>query len=133
MASPPPFDLCGDLDDDDIDKPVTAVPKDRRLPAAAPTPNGLNDHLLRFTRSLQRPTQNHNPSPNLPPPPPPAATEEQVEKVKLVGRRLCKLATTTTATQQVDEEEAEWENQDDGESILDILDDLTTRFDSLSV
>jgi DNA excision repair protein ERCC-6-like len=62
-----------------------------------------------------------------------AATEEQVEKVKLVGRRLCKLATTTTATQQVDEEEAEWENQDDGESILDILDDLTTRFDSLSV
>ncbi|KAL5676817.1 hypothetical protein ACJX0J_012948, partial [Zea mays] len=71
MASPPPFDLCGDLDDDDIDKPVTAVPKDRRLPAAAPTPNGLNDHLLRFTRSLQRPTQNHNPSPNLPPPPPP--------------------------------------------------------------
>jgi hypothetical protein len=67
----PPFDLCGDLDDDDIDEPVTAVPKDHRLPAAAPTPNGLNDHLLRFTRILQRPTQNPNPSPNLPPPPPP--------------------------------------------------------------
>ncbi|ONM15769.1 Protein CHROMATIN REMODELING 24 [Zea mays] len=134
MASPPPFDLCGDLDDDDIDEPVTAVPKDRHLPAAAPTPNGLNDHLLRFTRSLQRPTQNPNPSPNPPPPPPPAAAEEQVEKVKLAGRRrLCKLATTTTATQRVDEEEAEWDNQDDGESILDILDDLTTRFDSLSV
>lgn len=33
----------------------------------------------------------------------------------------------------MDEEEAEWDNQDDGESILDILDDLTTRFDSLSV
>jgi hypothetical protein len=29
----PSFDLCGDLDDDDIDEPVTAVPKDRRLPA----------------------------------------------------------------------------------------------------
>jgi hypothetical protein len=37
-----------------------------------------------------------------------AAAEEQVDKVKLAGRRrLCKLATTTTATQQVDEEEAE--------------------------
>jgi DNA excision repair protein ERCC-6-like len=71
MASPPPFDLCGDLDDDDIDEPVTAVPKDRRLPIATPTPNVLNDHLLRFTRSLQRPTQNPNPSPNPPPPPPP--------------------------------------------------------------
>jgi DNA excision repair protein ERCC-6-like len=62
------------------------------------------------------------------------AAEEQVDKVKLAGRRrLCKLATTNTATQQVDEEEAEWDNQDDGESILDILDDLTTQFDSLSV
>jgi hypothetical protein len=66
----PPFDLCGDLDDDDIDEPVTVVPKDRRLPAAAPTPNGHNNHLLRFTRSLQRPAQNPNPSPNSPPSPP---------------------------------------------------------------
>lgn len=57
-----------------------------------------------------------------------AAAEEQVGKVRLDGRRrLCKLATTATATQQVDED------QDDGESIFDILDDLTTRFDSLSV
>ncbi|CAD6261544.1 unnamed protein product [Miscanthus lutarioriparius] len=137
MASPPPFDLCSDLDDDDIDEPVTAVPKDRHLPAAAPTPNGLNDHLLRFTRSFQRPTQNPNPSPNPQPPPPPppeAAAEEQVGKVKLAGRRrLCKLAATATATQQVDEEEVDGDNQDDGESIFDILDDLITRFDSLSV
>jgi DNA excision repair protein ERCC-6-like len=39
-----------------------------------------------------------------------AVAEEQVEKVKLAGRRLCKLATTTTATQRVDEEEVEWDN-----------------------
>ncbi|KXG27450.2 protein CHROMATIN REMODELING 24 isoform X2 [Sorghum bicolor] len=132
MASPPPFDLCSDLDDDE---PVTAVPKDRHLPAAVPTPNGLNDHLLRFTRSFQRSTQNPNPSPNpqpQPPPPPEATAEEQVGKVKLAGRRrLCKLATTI---QLVDgEEEVDGDNQDDSESIFDILDDLTTRFDSLSV
>jgi len=61
-----------------------------------------------------------------------ATAEEQVGKVKLAGRRrLCKLATTI---QQVDgEEEVDGDNQDDSESIFDILDDLTTRFDSLSV
>jgi DNA excision repair protein ERCC-6-like len=75
MASPPPFDLCGGLDDDNIEEPVTAVPKDRRLPAVAPTPNGLNDHLLRFTRSLQRPTQNPNPSPSPPPSSPPGTVQ----------------------------------------------------------
>ncbi|CAM0144849.1 unnamed protein product [Urochloa decumbens] len=118
MASPPPFDICDDLDDD-IDEPATAAPVDRPHPAAAPTPNGLNDRLLRLARSLQHP----NPNPNPPPAAEPTAAEE-ARKVKLAGRRrLCKLA--ATATQQPD--------HDDGDSIRDILDDLTTRLDSLSV
>ncbi|KAJ1297220.1 hypothetical protein BS78_01G361300 [Paspalum vaginatum] len=119
MASPPPFNIFDDLDDD-IDEPATAVPADCLHPAAAPTPNGLNDRLLRLARSrpLQRPTPNPNPNPN--PNPPPEAAAEEVRKVKLAGRRrLCKLA-----TQKVDEEE---------DSIRDILDDLTTRLGSLSV
>ncbi|WVZ56853.1 hypothetical protein U9M48_007325 [Paspalum notatum var. saurae] len=118
MASPPPFNIFEDLDDD-IDEPATAVPADRVHPAAAPTPNGLNDRLLRLnsSRPLQRPTQNPNPNPN--PNPPPEAAAEEVRKVKLAGRRrLCKVA-----TQKVEEEE----------DIRDILDELTTRIGSLSV
>ncbi|KAG2570023.1 hypothetical protein PVAP13_7NG414300 [Panicum virgatum] len=115
MASPPPFDICGDLDDE----PATAIPAGRHHPAAAPTPNGLNDHLLRLARSRQDP----NPNPN----PPPGTPAEEARKVKLADRRrLCKLA-----TQQPEEEEQK--QQDGGDSIRDILDDLTTRLDSLSV
>lgn len=124
MASPPPFNICDDLDDD-IDEPATAVPADRLHPATAPTPNGLNDRLLRLTSSRPppRPTLNPNPNPN----PPPEAACEEIRKVKLAGRRrLCKLA-----TQQVDEEEGD--DHGDRDSIRDILDDLTTRLDSLSV
>ncbi|CAO2044362.1 unnamed protein product [Urochloa humidicola] len=114
MASPPPFDICDDLDDD-IDEPATAAPVDRHHPAAAPTPNGLNDRLIRLARSRQHP----NPNPKPPPAAEPAAAEE-AGKVKLAGRRrLCKLATATP--------------QPDHDSIRDILDDLTTRLDSLSV
>ncbi|PVH31739.1 hypothetical protein PAHAL_9G222700 [Panicum hallii] len=117
MASPPPFNICDDLDDE----PATTVHADRHHPAGAPTPNGLNDRLLRLTHSRQDP----NPNPNLPP----EAPTEEARKVKLAGRpRLCKLA--GPATQQLEEEE---QQQDDGHSIRDILDDLTTRLDSLSV
>ncbi|OEL31638.1 Protein CHROMATIN REMODELING 24, partial [Dichanthelium oligosanthes] len=120
MASPPPFDICDDLDDD-IDEPATAH---RHHPAAAPTPNGLNDRLLRLARSRQDP----NPNPN-PIQPPEAAAEEATKVKRLAGRRrLCKLA----ATQQVEEQE-EWADHEDGESIRDIMDDLTTRLDALSV
>ncbi|KAJ1273630.1 hypothetical protein BS78_06G296900 [Paspalum vaginatum] len=125
MASPPPFNICDDLDDDD--EPATVVPAHRLHPAAAPTPNGLNDRLLRLTssRPLQRTTQNPNPNPN-PNPPPPEVDAQEVRKVKLVGRRrLCKLA-----TQQVVVEE---DGHHDDDSIRDILDHLTTRLDSLSV
>ncbi|XP_022680894.1 protein CHROMATIN REMODELING 24 isoform X2 [Setaria italica] len=125
MASPPPFEICDDLDDD-IDEPATAVPADRHHPAAAPTPNGLNDRLLRLARSRQDP----NPNPNPIPPPEAAAAEEEGRKVKLAGRRrLCKLAATATHQLLQDEEE----DHDDCESIRDIMDDLTTRLDSLSV
>ncbi|RLN18052.1 protein CHROMATIN REMODELING 24 [Panicum miliaceum] len=117
MASPPPFNICDDLDDET----ATTVHADRHHPAAAPTPNGLNDRLLRLTRSRQDP----NPKPNLPL----EAPAEEARKVKLAGRRrLCKLA--GPATQQLEEEE---QQQDDSHSIRDILDDLTTRLDSLSV
>ncbi|RLM65401.1 protein CHROMATIN REMODELING 24 [Panicum miliaceum] len=117
MASPPPFDICNDLDDE----PATAIPARRHHPATTPTPNGLNDRLLRLARSRQDP----NPNPN----PPPEAPAEEVRKVKLAGRRrLCKLA--ATSTQQPEEQQ---QQQDDGDSIRDILDDLTTRLDSLSV
>ncbi|XP_062227278.1 SNF2 domain-containing protein ENL1 [Phragmites australis] len=112
MASPPPFDICDDLDDDD--EPATATPADRHPKPAAPTPNGLNDRLLRLTQ---------NPNPN---PPPPEAPAQEARKVKLAGhRRLCKLAASASTTAQ--------EEQDDDYSIRDILDDLTTRLDSLSV
>ncbi|PVH36098.1 hypothetical protein PAHAL_7G351100 [Panicum hallii] len=117
MASPPPFDICDNLDDE----PVTAIPACRHHPAATPTPNGLNDRLLRLTRSRQDP----NPNPN----PPPEAHAEEARKVKLAGRRrLCKLATTSTK-----QPEQQQQQQDNGDSIRDILDDLTTRLDSLSV
>ncbi|KAG2575965.1 hypothetical protein PVAP13_7KG359700 [Panicum virgatum] len=116
MASPPPFDICGDLDDE----PATAIPAGRHHPAAAPTPNGLNDRLLRLARSRQDP----NPNPN-----PPPAPAEEARKVKLAGRRrLCKLA-----THQPEEDHQQQQQQDGGESIRDILDDLTTRLNSLSV
>ncbi|KAL6651710.1 hypothetical protein ACP70R_010635 [Stipagrostis hirtigluma subsp. patula] len=134
MASPPPFDLCDDLDDE----PATAAPAHRPPPSAAPTPNGLNDRLLRLTRTRptsHNPNPNPNPHPNPPPSPPPeaeapeaqaeapeAANDAQARKVKLAGRRrLCKLADSATA------------HDDHDDSIRDILDDLTTRFDSLSV
>ncbi|XP_062184522.1 SNF2 domain-containing protein ENL1-like [Phragmites australis] len=121
MASPPPFDICDGLDDDD--EPATAIPTDPHPPAVAPTPNGLNDRLLRLTRTRPHPTQNPNP---LQPPPPEAAAEE-ARMVKLAGRRrLCKLSDFATAQEKEEEEE-------DGDSIRDILDDLTTRLDSLSV
>ncbi|BAS91802.1 SNF2 domain-containing protein ENL1 isoform X2 [Oryza sativa Japonica Group] len=117
MASPPPFDICGDLDDD----PTPPAP----TPLAAPTPNGLNDRLLRLTRTHQRgPSQNPNPNPNPnpKPPPPPPPQEPEPAKVKLAGRRrLCKLSTAGD------------ESAGDDDSIRDILDDLTTRLDSLSV
>jgi hypothetical protein len=68
MASPPPFDIFDDLeDDDDVDEPATAAPADRHHPAAAPTPNGLNDRLLRLARSRQDPNPSFNPNP-IPPP-----------------------------------------------------------------
>nr|CAB3488784.1 unnamed protein product [Digitaria exilis] len=122
MASPPPFDFCDDLDDDDIDEPAATVP----APAAAPTPNGLNDRLLRLARTCQDP--NPNPSPN-PIPPTETAGEEEARKVKLAGRRrLCKLA--PTASQHLEEEA---EDHRDAESIRDIMDDLTARLDTLSV
>uniref|UniRef100_A0A0E0KXA0 Protein CHROMATIN REMODELING 24 n=1 Tax=Oryza punctata TaxID=4537 RepID=A0A0E0KXA0_ORYPU len=116
MASPPPFDICGDLDDDPAN-PTPPAP-----PLAAPTPNGLNDRLLRLTRTHQRGSaQNPNPNPN-PPPPPPQSQEPEPAKVKLAGRRrLCKLSTAAD------------ESAGDDDSIRDILDDLTTRLDSLSV
>ncbi|KAL6844258.1 hypothetical protein ACP4OV_025931 [Aristida adscensionis] len=137
MASPPPFDICADLDDDG--DPATAAPPHRHPPpAAAPTPNGLNDRLLRLTRT--RPSA-HNPNPNLnpppPPPPPPEAhadgeaqgVDADARKVKLAGRRrLCKLSDSATAAA------AAHDHQDDrDDSIRDILDDLTACFDSLSV
>ncbi|XP_040379491.1 protein CHROMATIN REMODELING 24-like [Oryza brachyantha] len=108
MASPPPFDICGDLDDD----PTPPAP-----PLAAPTPNGLNDRLLRLARTHPRgPAPNPNP---IPPPPPPQGAGPEPAKVKLPGRRrLCKLSSAP---------------DDSADSIRDILDDLTTRLDSLSV
>ncbi|KAF0895629.1 hypothetical protein E2562_013926 [Oryza meyeriana var. granulata] len=108
MASPPPFDICGDLDDD----PATA---ERDNPTPTPTPNGLNDRLLRLTRTHPRgPAQNPNPNP-----PPPPQQGPEAAKVKLAGRRrLCKLSSAA----------------DEGDdSIRNILDELTTRLDSLSV
>uniref|UniRef100_A0A0D9WBL7 Protein CHROMATIN REMODELING 24 n=1 Tax=Leersia perrieri TaxID=77586 RepID=A0A0D9WBL7_9ORYZ len=112
MASPPPFDICGDLDDD----PATANPSSPP-PLAAPTPNGLNDRLLRLARTHPRGSV-QNPNPNPPPPPP----QQEPAKVKLPGRRrLCKLSSAA-------------DDSDGGDdSIRDILDDLTTRLDSLSV
>ena len=71
-----------------------------------------------------------------------AATGE-ARKVKLAGRRrLCKFAATTThQLEELEEEEEEEEEQqeqkqqeeDDGKSSREILDDLTSRLDSLSV
>ena len=70
-----------------------------------------------------------------------AATGE-ARKVKLAGRRrLCKFAATTThQLEELEEEEEEEEQQeqkqqeeDDGKSSREILDDLTSRLDSLSV
>ncbi|KAK3141042.1 hypothetical protein QOZ80_4BG0328830 [Eleusine coracana subsp. coracana] len=123
MASPPPFDICDDLDDDD----AAAIPADPRHSLAAPTPNGLNDRLLRLTR-----TRPQNPNPN-PPPPPGAGAEEEARKVKLAGRRrLCKLSDSAATASAAVEEQVD-DDFDDGGSIRNILDDLTTRFDSLSV
>ncbi|OEL32455.1 Protein CHROMATIN REMODELING 24, partial [Dichanthelium oligosanthes] len=105
IASPPPFVIFDDDLDLDLDEPPTAVPADRHHPAAAPTPNGLNDRLLRLVRSC------HDPSPN---PPPEAAAEE----VKLPGRRRRRLCKCATATQQVEEEQEreEWgDNKEDDE------------------
>ncbi|TVU16734.1 hypothetical protein EJB05_40311 [Eragrostis curvula] len=124
MASPPPFDICDDLDGDD-DESATAVPTDPCRNPAAPTPNGLNDRLLRLTR-----TRPQNPNPNPPPPQGAAAEEEEARKVKLAGRRrLCKHSDSASAAAVAAHEELE----DDVDSIRDILDDLTSCFDSLSV
>jgi DNA excision repair protein ERCC-6-like len=145
MASPPPFDICDDLDD-----AAASIPVHPRHNPTAPTPNGLNDRLLRLTR-----TRPQNPSPNPPAPPPPGmvivsihslhlgkvtdpssssplAEEEEARKVKLAGRRrLCKTSDSTAAAATAQEELED--DLDDGGSIYDILNDLTTRFDSLSV
>lgn len=121
MASPPSFDFFDDLDDE----PATAHRQNPNPPLAAPTPNGLNDRLLRLAQSRPRP-QNPNPDPLPPPPPPPeeVAGEPQDRKVKLAGRRrLCKISSSSPDA----------DADDEGDNIRDILDDLTTRLDSLSV
>ncbi|KAG8066851.1 hypothetical protein GUJ93_ZPchr0004g38370 [Zizania palustris] len=116
MASPPSFDICGDLDDDSATAD-RANPSPPTPPLAAPTPNGLNDRLLRLTRTNTRSAQNPNPNP---PPPPPGP---EPTKVKLAGRRrLCKVSAAAATDDSAGDD-----------SIRDILDDLTTRLDSLSV
>ncbi|CAM0879622.1 unnamed protein product [Alopecurus aequalis] len=112
MASPPSFSFSDD---------------DESPSAAAPTPNGLNDRLLRFTQSRSRPPRPPlNPSPDSPNPPA-HGTEPQGEdmKVKLAGpRRLCKLATSPPTQDAA---------TSDSDSIRDILDDFTARLDAMSV
>ncbi|XP_048560097.1 SNF2 domain-containing protein ENL1-like [Triticum urartu] len=119
MASPPSFDFFSDALSDDADDSSAhrqnPNPDPHRAPP--PTPNGLNDRLLRFTQT--RP-QNPNPSP----PPQSDAPLPHDRKVKLAGRRrLCKLSSSP-------DPDADHKDED---SIRDILDDLTTRLDSLSV
>ncbi|XBI60835.1 hypothetical protein VPH35_041711 [Triticum aestivum] len=137
MASPPSFDCFSDALDDAADSSSSSS-ADRQNPnpnpqptphphrAPPPTPNGLNDRLLRFTQTRPRPpppppTQNPNPSP----PQSDAEADGPLphdRKVKLAGRRrLCKLSSSPDAKDK------------DEDSIRDILDDLTTRLDSLSV
>ncbi|XP_044968733.1 SNF2 domain-containing protein ENL1-like [Hordeum vulgare subsp. vulgare] len=118
MASPPSFDFFSDALDDDASA-QNPNPHPTPAPPPPPTPNGLNDRLLRFTQSRPRPPQNPNP-------PPPAHAHQplpQDRKVKLAGRRrLCKLSSSPDHDHDKDED-----------SIRDILDDLATRLDSLSV
>ncbi|GJN01216.1 hypothetical protein PR202_ga18463 [Eleusine coracana subsp. coracana] len=62
-----------------------------------------------------------------------AGAEEEARKVKLAGRRrLCKLSDSAATASAAIEEQVD-DDFDDGGSIRNILDDLATRFDSLSV
>ncbi|KAM0867119.1 hypothetical protein ACQ4PT_042206 [Festuca glaucescens] len=132
MASPPSFSFSDDDDESPTADRQNPNPNPPHPPAAAaPTPNGLNDRLLRFTQSRgprPPPPQNPNPDPN-PKSNPPEHGAEPLEdrKVKLAGRRrLCKASSSPPSA-------AAAAASDDGNSIRDILDDLTARLDSMSV
>ncbi|CAM0879623.1 unnamed protein product [Alopecurus aequalis] len=134
MASPPSFSFSDD--EDEVPSATSSGnpnpnPTPRPPAVAAPTPNGLNDRLLRFTQSRPRPPPlpSLNPSPDSPNPPAQGAEPQgEDRKVKLAGRRrLCKLAASPPsagAAAAADEDE---------DSIRDILDDLTAQLDSMSV
>jgi hypothetical protein len=104
MASPPPFDLWDDLDDD-IDELATAVPSDRHHAAAAPTPDGLNDRLDRSRLDTSPdpippagtvlPLCFPSTNPLIPSVSAEAAAVGEARNVKIAGRRrLCKLGAT---------------------------------------
>ncbi|KAM3405627.1 hypothetical protein ACQJBY_008248 [Aegilops geniculata] len=118
MASPPSFDFFSDaLSDDPADSSA-----DRLNPNPDPHPQRpQRPPAPLHPEPTPPPTQNPNPSP---PPQSDAHADgplPQDRKVKLAGRRrLCKLSSSP-------------DHKDDEDSIRDILDDLTTRLDSLSV
>ncbi|KAM0840367.1 hypothetical protein ACQ4PT_059715 [Festuca glaucescens] len=130
MASPPSFSFSDDDDSPAADRlnPNPTNPPHLPASAAAPTPNGLNDRLLRFTQSRgPRPPPPQNPNPD-PTPPEHGAEPLEDRKVKLAGRRrLCKASSSPPSAA------AAAPDDDDDDSIRDILDDLTARLDSMSV
>jgi hypothetical protein len=140
MASPPPFDLWDDLDDD-IDELATAVPSDRHHAAAAPTPDGLNDRLDRSRLDTSPdpippagtvlPLCFPSTNPLIPSVSAEAAAVGEARNVKIAGRRrLCKLGATDFQELQQQQQE---EDHDDCEGIRGIMDDLTAGLDLLSV